>query len=198
MKTERLLMGLTLISVILRYVWATLGWSGERAIMFPVFICLFLLLLNYYKHMTSDFYKLILGYFALFLLAILFNIMDIRGGGLLLFIGSLGFILFPVYFWNKRRPMLETNIFKYSLLLAILMSAQTVFYLFVPTDNFLTIGHLLTYIIVIVGITILTGKQNNKDLIIDEKKILTFIIIVSVLSLLGVTFKKSFYNNIWL
>ncbi|MBX9853217.1 MAG: hypothetical protein K2X86_15845 [Cytophagaceae bacterium] len=198
MKTEHILMGLILVSVIIRYVWASFGWSGERVIMFPVFICLFLLLLHYYKRMTSDFYKIIIGYFALFLMSILFNIMEMKGRGILLFVGSLGFILFPVYFWNKRRSMLETNIFKYSLLLGILLITQTVFYLFIPTENFLTIAHVLNYIIVIVATAILTGKQNNKDLIIDEKKILTFIIIVSVLALLGVTFKRSFYSNIWL
>lgn len=198
MKIERLLLILILASVILKYLWANYGWGGQFLMMFPVLFCTLALLGWYYYCLSDLFYKIVLIYFALFIVSIMFNILEWKGRGLLLFIGSLGFILFPVSFFLRRKKMIHRNIFKFSLLLLLVMVVQTFVYLFVPSDLILTLGHMLSFLIVILAAAILYKGEFQEETSEDEKKIVTFIIIVNILSLLGITFKESFYYFIWI
>ncbi len=117
---------------------------------------------------------------------------------MLLFLGTLGFMVFSVYFINRKRKDLQSHIFVWSLLLGLVLIFQCFLYLFVGTDIMLTIGHGLSYPAILIGFNILFNKKMEKDVGADEKKILSFIIIANVLSVLGVTFKESFYILLWI
>jgi hypothetical protein len=198
MKTERILIITVFLSVILRFLWAYNGWPGELFTMYLVFISLLALLITYYLRTVESFYKLVHIYFMLYVIGISFNILEWKGDGMLLFLGTLGFIVFPVYLINRKRKDLTSNVFVWSLLLGLVLVFQCIMYLFINTDIMLTIGHGLSYPAILIASHIIFSRKIEKDINPDEKKILSFIIIANVLSVLGVTFKESFYILIWI
>jgi len=198
MKTERLLIIVLIITIVLRFIWAQYGWGAEYIALFPPLIACIALLIYYHLVVKNSFYKASVLYFIIFVIGIIFNILEVRGRGFFLFLGSLGFILFPVYLLAKHRKHPETHIFRYSVLFCLLLLSQTILYLFFPTNKILTVAHMLSYLIIIVSGYIVLNRRVEEHVTEDEKKIITFIIIANILSLLGVTFKESFYYLLWI
>lgn len=201
MDSEKLVIVSIILSVIVRFLWASLGWPGESFLLFPVYIALIWLLALYYRHLEDKIYKVTVLYFIVYVLAIFVNVLETPFKGFILFLGSLGFILFSIYFFYKRRKTgltVDNPIVKYTFLFSLVLIVQTVFYVFIPTNDLLTFGHMMSYLIILLGATLLFKSRVENELTPDEKKILTFIIIANVLSLLGVTFKESFYGSIWI
>lgn len=198
MNLDRILILIIFLSVALRYLWAILGWSGEFFMLFPVFIFLFILLLVYYRGIQDGFYKLVILYFMLFIGGLVMNVLGWKGKGMMLFLGSLGFILFSGYFMYQKSKDIGKRIFKWSLFLGMVLLAQTFIFLFIGTDKLFLLGHFMSYPLVFIGLAILFGKRMGQDISMDEKKILSFIIIVSILSAIGVTYKEIFYSSIWI
>jgi hypothetical protein len=198
MRTDRLLFIIIIISVLIRYLWATLGWSGEFYIMFPVYIALVILLIWYYSQTENNFYRIVLLYFLLFIIGIALQLFEVKMADLFLFLGSLGFIMFSIYFIIRKKNLLKSKSKIWCFLLSICIIIQTVLYLFVASQGVLIVAHSLSFFIGGMALALVFRKEVEKDITTDEKNILSFIIIVNILSLLGITFKASFYSSLWI
>jgi hypothetical protein len=198
MRTDRLLFIIIFLTVVVRFLWATLTWPGEFYLMFPVFISLIALLIWYYLQMESNFYKMVLMYFILFIIGIFLHLFEIKIASLVLFLGSIGFLLFSGYVILKRKNSKKDKLFFLLLSLSVSIIFQTILYLFFATSTVLLLAHSLSFVISGLALAIVFRKEVEKVITIDEKNILSFIIIVNILSLLGVTFNASFYSSLWI
>jgi hypothetical protein len=139
-------------------------------------------------------YRIVWIYYLIGVTGFIFELNQWEGGYALLFMGSLGNFLFPVYVVYTRRKKLEgKDVYRFLIVLGILLWIQNIFLFFIPLVNFLVMGHMVSYFIAAACFYILFGGQNAKNLSEDERKIIVFILITAVLSALGVTFRENFY-----
>lgn len=198
MRTDRILFIIIILTVLVRYLWASLAWSGEFYLMFPVYIALVILLLWYYSKADNNFYRIVLLYFILFIIGIALQLFEVKMADLFLFLGSLGFVMFSVYFMIRKKNLLKSKSLIWCLLLTVCIILQTVLYLFVASQGILIIAHSMSFFILGLALTLVVRKEVEKEITPDEKNILSFIIIVNILYLLGITFKASFYSSLWI
>jgi len=126
-------------------------------------------------------------------MGIIFELNEWKGAYPLLFVGSLGNFMFPLYTVYTRKNLAVKNVMRYLVMLGILLWVQNIFLFFIPVDNYLSMAHTANYFIAAMCFYILFNETNVRGLSDDERKIIVFILIAAVLSALGVTFKEKFY-----
>ena len=195
MKIERYIVISLFACIFLRYVFQYFALPAlANLFIYLVFLLQSALIGLFFIKTEKTVYKIVWIYYLISVIGILLELNEWKGGYALLFIGSLGNFLFPVYMIYTRRKKLEgKDVYLYLIVLGILLWIQNIFLFFISITNFLVMGHMVSYFIAAVCFYVLFVGQNAKSLSEDERKIIVFILITAVLSALGVTFRENFY-----
>jgi hypothetical protein len=158
-----------------------------------VFLLQIALLVLFFIEIKKAICRVVLIYYMVGVLGIIFELNEWNGAYPLLFIGSLGNFIFPVYVIYDRRKSGFKDVLRFLVVLGILLWAQNIFLFIIPVNNYLSMAHTTSYFIAATCFYILFNEANANSLSEDERKIVVFILIAAVLSALGVTFKEKFY-----
>jgi hypothetical protein len=194
MKIERYFIISLFTSIFLRYTFQFFALPVLTDIfIYLVFLLQIALLALFFIESKKAVCRIILIYYLMGVVGIIFELNEWNGAYPLLFIGSLGNFIFPVYAFYSRKKAGDKKILSYLVMLGILLWAQNIFLFFIPVDNYLSMAHTANYFIAAVCFYILFNEENVRSLSDDERRIIVFILIAAVLSALGVTFKEKFY-----
>lgn len=194
MKIERYLIIFLFACIFLRYTFQFLAFPVLANIfIYMVFLLQIALLALFFTEIKNTVCRIVLIYYLLGVLGIIFELNEWKNAYTLLFIGSFGNFLFPIYVVYNRRNVESKTVLVYLVVLGILLWGQNIFLFLSPVGNNLSLAHTASYFIAAVCFYILMNEKNANSLTEDERKIIVFILIAAVLSALGVTFKENFY-----
>ncbi|HXA01030.1 MAG TPA: hypothetical protein VNW99_03525 [Cytophagaceae bacterium] len=194
MKIERYFIFFLFACIFLRYTFQYFAFPVlANLFIHLVFLLQIALLVLFFIEIKNTVCRIVLTYYMIGVLAIIFELNQWKGAYPLLFIGSLGNFLFPVYVVYTRRKFGFKGVLPYLVVLGIFLWTQNIFLFFIPVQNNLSMAHTTSYFIAATCFYILFNETNANSLSEDERKIVVFILIAAVLSALGVTFKEKFY-----